>query len=175
MEQKIITPITKGVLLGLILIVVSLVIYFMKIEDSSIQWIPNGLLVIGVLISVTQYGKQVAHNATFGDYFSHGFKVAALVTIIMIVYLLVFINVFPEFKDKALEQARKQMEAKKSLSPEKIDQALDITRKFFSLFAVLGILIWDMILGAIGALLGALITKKEPVTFHEEHYNQTTA
>ena len=171
--SQIVTPTTtKGIVIGLLLIVVSLLIYLLKLENPTLQWIPNGILVLGIVLSISQYGKQIDYNSTFGNYFSHGFKIAALVTIIMILYLVVFMNIFPEFKDRAIDLAKKQMEEKKGMSQDQVDKAIDMTRKFFTLFLVLGTLIWDLILGAIGALIGAAITKKIPTTFQEEHINQ---
>ena len=69
---------------------------------------------------------------------------------------------FPDFKETAMEQARKNMLEKKNMTPEQIDQALTITRKFFMVFAVGGILVVNMICGAIAALIGAVVTKKVP-------------
>lgn len=172
MNQNVTTTTSKGAILGLVLIMISLVIYFMKLEDPAIQWVPNVILVIGIILSISQNGKQIDYNSTFGNYFSHGFKIAALVTIIMIVYLVIFMYIFPEFKDKAIDLAKKQMEDRKNMSQDQMDKAIDMTRKFFTLFLVLGTLVWYLILGAIGALIGAAITKKNPATYQEEHINQ---
>ena len=172
MTQNVTTSTTKGAILGLVLIVISLVIYLMKLEDPALQWIPNCILIIGIILSISQYGKQIDYNSTFGNYFSHGFKIAAMVTIIMIIYLVIFMTIFPEFTEKAIDIAKKHMEEKKNMTQDQIDKAIDITRKFFTLFLVLGTLVWDLILGSIGALIGAAITKKHPATFQEEHINQ---
>jgi hypothetical protein len=66
-------------------------------------------------------------------------------------------------KDMAVEEARKQMEAKGTLSQANIDTALEMTRKFFMPFALIGVVIGTLIIGAIGSLLGAAFTKKNKV------------
>lgn len=172
MTQKITSTTSKGIILGLILILTAAIIYILKIENQSIQWVQNAIMVIGIILFVSQYARQVDYNATFGDYFSHGFKIAALVTIMMIIYLVVFINVFPDYKTRTLELARKQLESKQKMSSEDIDKAMMMTSKFFSLFLIIGALVWNLILGAVGSLIGAAINKRQPVPFQEEHANQ---
>ncbi|HEV2830736.1 MAG TPA: DUF4199 domain-containing protein, partial [Hanamia sp.] len=105
------------------------------------------------------------YNATFGNYFSHGFKVAALVTAIMIIYFIIFILLFPEFKEKAIDEARKSMQEKNNLNEEQIKAGLDMTRKFFMAFLIGGTLVGYLFFGALSALIGAALTKKEPNKF----------
>src|SRR5664279_2836023 len=107
MEQKITSTSTKGLVIGLILVILSLATYFANIEPNGpVQWFGYAVFIGGIIWSVYSYGKQIDYNATFGNYFAHGFKVAALVTAIMIIFFIVFIIVFPEFKEKALDKAR---------------------------------------------------------------------
>ena len=165
MDQNITTTTTKGLVIGLIMIVIAIVIYFSNIDmNGPSKWISNIVFIAGIIWSVYNYGKQIDYNATFGNYFAHGFKVSAVVTCLMIVYLVIFIIVFPEFKDKAMEQARAKMQEGGKMSSEQIDQAVAMTRKFFMAFAIGGTLIGLLIFGALSAVIGAAITKKQPNT-----------
>ena len=95
--------------------------------------------------------------------FSHGFKTTAVFTIILVVYTaLAFTVIFPELKDKMLEVTRAQMEKDGKLSSAEIDRALSMSSKFFLPFAIAGLLIFSLILGAIGSLIGAAVAKKNP-------------
>src|SRR5450432_1608167 len=99
MEKTITSTTTKGLVISLILIIISLAMYFASIEASGpAQWVGYAVFIGGVIWSVYSYGKQIDHNSTFGNYFAHGFKVAALVTAIMIIYVVIFIVLFPDFK-----------------------------------------------------------------------------
>ena len=163
MEQTVTSTSTKGMVIGLILIILALVTYFADIKvNGPVQWFGYAVFVGGIIWSVYSYGKQINYNATFGNYFAHGFKVAALVTAILIIYIIVFVFIFPEFKEKAIDEARKSMQEKNNLTPDQIAQGLDITRKFFMVFLVGGTLIGYIIFGALASLVGAAITKKEP-------------
>ncbi|HEY8660777.1 MAG TPA: DUF4199 domain-containing protein [Hanamia sp.] len=166
MEQTITTTTTKGIVIALILVLLALVTYFLNIQvNGPLQWIGYAVFLGGIIWSVMSYGKQINHNSTFGNYFAHGFKVAALVTAIMIIYVIIFSFFFPEFKEKAIVEARKSMQAKNNLTEDQITAGLEITRKFFMVFLVGGTLIGYLIFGALASLIGAAVTKKEPSNF----------
>jgi hypothetical protein len=166
MEQTVTTSSTKGIIISLILIVIALATYFLDLDASSgIQYVSYVIFIAGIIWSVNIYGKQINHNSTFGNYFAHGFKVAALVTAIMIIYVVIFVNLFPDMKEKAMEAARKNMEAKGKMTPDQITQALTFTKKFFMVFAIGATLLGYLIFGALASLIGAGVTKKNPHTF----------
>ncbi|MEO6288612.1 MAG: DUF4199 domain-containing protein [Ginsengibacter sp.] len=167
MEQPVTSTNTKGIAIALIMIVIAMAIYFMNIDvNGPSKWISNAVFIVGIIWSVSSYGKQINYNSTFGNYFAHGFKVSAVVTSIMILYLIIFMLLFPEFKDKAMEQAQAQMKTGGKMSSEQITQAMTITRKFFMVFAIGGTLLGLLIFGALASLVGAAITKKEPNQFN---------
>ena len=163
MEQTVTPTSTKGIVIGLILVVLALATYFLDIKaNGPLQWIGYVIFMGGIIWSVMSYGKQVSYNATFGNYFAHGFKVAALVTAIMIIYIIIFVVLFPEFKEKAIVEARKSMQEKNTLSEEQIKTGLDMTRKFCMVFLVGGTLIGYLVFGTLSSLVAAAITKKQP-------------
>ena len=162
MQQKITSTTIKGFIIGLIMIAVSLTASFMGVQaNGSFQWIIYCIFFAGIIFSIYQYGKQVNNNSTFGNYFAHGFKVSAMVTILMIAFLVIFMTVFPEFKEKAMDEAKKSMSSK-NLSEEQVEKALDITKKFFMVFLIGGALLGYLLFGAIASLIGAAVTKKDP-------------
>ncbi len=163
MEQTVTSTTTKGLVIGLILILLALVMYFGNIDvNGPVKWLGYIIYFLGIIWSVYSYGKQINYNSTFGNYFAHGFKVSALVTAIMIIYIIIFITLFPDFKEKAIDEARKGMQANKDLSQEQISQFVEGTRKFFMVILIGGTLLIYIISGALSALVGAAITKKEP-------------
>jgi hypothetical protein len=163
MEQNVTSTTTKGVVIGLILILLALVTYFGNIDiNGPIKWLGYIIFILGIIWAVYSYGKQINYNATFGNYFAHGFKVSALVTAIMIIYLIIFITIFPDFKEKAMDEARKKMQEQNKLTQEQITQSMEGFRKFFMVIVVGGTLLVYIITGAIASLVGAAITKKDP-------------
>lgn len=166
MEQTVTPTSTKGILIGLILVILALVTYFLDLKvNGPLQWVGYAIFIGGIIWSVMSFGKQVNHNATFGNYFAHGFKVAALVTAIMIIYVIIFVVLFPEFKEKAIVEARRSMQSKGNITEEQINAGLEMTKKFFMVFLVGGTLIGYLFFGTIASLIGAAVTKKDPNNF----------
>jgi uncharacterized membrane protein len=163
MENKVnvTRPGAKALVVGLIMIIVSLALYFMGTRaGSSMHLVVFAILILGVVVSVNLYGKEIQHQGTFGNYFAHGFKVAAIVALIMIAYFLIFMFVFPEYKETALLQIRQQMVEDKQATSADIESTMEIVTKSFWLFAIGGSLLYNLVAGLIGALIGAGITKK---------------
>ncbi|HEY5462469.1 MAG TPA: DUF4199 domain-containing protein [Hanamia sp.] len=162
MEQKITSPATKGIVISLILIVLGLVTYFLDMSaNKAMQWAGYIIFIAAIIWSVSSYGKQINYNSTFGNYFAHGFKVTAIVTLLMIIFTVIFIFLFPDIKEKGIETARKSMEAKGNMTSDQITQAISFTQKFFMVFVIGGTLVGYLFFGAVASLIGAGVTKKD--------------
>jgi uncharacterized membrane protein YciS (DUF1049 family) len=165
MEKKPTPPITSGLVVSLVLIVLSIVAYLTGIEqDGWYRWVSLLILCIAVILVVINFGKQSDNNVTFGNLFAYGFKTSAVVTCIMIVFSIAWFLIFPEMKEKAIEAARKQMEQKQQLSEEQIESAIAMTRKTFTVFLIIGLIFFYLVIGVISSLIGAAIAKKNPQT-----------
>ena len=162
-QQPITTTTSKGIIISLLIIVITLAGYFMgMITNSAFGWVGYAIFIIGIIISVTMYGKQINYNSKFGNYFAHGFKVTAVVTVIIIIFMAVFYIVFPEVKELMIDKIREGMLKDGNVSEEQIETGLEMTRKFFMVATIGGTLFFYMFLGTLAALVGAAITKKQP-------------
>ncbi len=162
----------KAILLTLILIVVDLIGGFAHLRfESWFRWISTIVMVAGIIIFCIQFGKQQTEGVTFGKVFGYGFKIALVVTVIVVIYSLISVNViFPEYLDQVLVKTRTDLQAKGGMTDEQIDQAVNMTKKFMqpvpmSIFIFLATLFF----GTIAALLGAAFTKKsDPNVFQNK-------
>lgn len=165
MEQKVTTPVVKGVIITLLLIVFGLVIYFTnQIGNSTIGYLQYVILVAGIIWSCVSYAKQMNGNVTFGNVFGHGFKTTAVAAALLAVYTFIAVKfLFPDIVDQSLEIAKKKMqESQPNMSDDQMQQSLDMVRKFFIPFAIGGILFGFAIIGAISSAIGAAVAKKNP-------------
>jgi hypothetical protein len=161
MEKKV-SHITAGLVIAGALIIYSMILTFMDLSgNQALGFMSLLILLAGLIYFVMQYGKSVDHTATFGQLFSFGFKATAVATIIVIVFQVLFFLVFPEYRDKMEEISREQM-YKQGLNDAQVDQALGFTRRFFWPFLIAGTLVSNLLVGAIGSLIGAALTKKTP-------------
>jgi hypothetical protein len=162
-ERKPISHITAGLIIAALLVIYSIVVNFMGLtQQKSLGLLQYALIIGGLTYFVTQWGKAHNYTLSFGNLFAYGFKATAVFTIINIVFLIIFFLVFPEMKEKTFEMARTQMENNPNVSEEQIDQGIDIARRFFWVGLVGGTMFFMILIGAIGSLIGAAVTKKRP-------------
>ena len=161
---------SKALLISLILIVVDLIGGFAHLRfDTWFKWLSTVVFIAVLIVFCINYGKT-HDEVTFGKVFGYGFKISALSVVFMLLYTLLSLYViFPEFKDELLVKTRSDMEAKGGLTEEQIDAAIGMTRKFFVPFAFIGTIIFTLVVGCIGSLLGAAFAKKsEPNVFQNK-------
>ena len=166
MEKKVVNHITKGIIIALILIVVDIIAGFTNFRYATwYKWVGVVLLVGGVIWACISYGSQMQHNVSFGSVFGHGFKASVVVTCIMVVFSVISLKfIFPETKDLMLDQMRKQMAEQGKMTEEMIDQTVEFMKKGFMTIIILSVIIYLLIAGVVSALIGAAVTKKNPVT-----------
>ncbi|MER3497636.1 MAG: hypothetical protein C4308_02830 [Chitinophagaceae bacterium] len=162
-EKKPISHLMAGAIIAAALIVYSLALYFTGLStQQTYSYLSYAILIIGLVIFINLYGKALDNFVTFGNLFAYGFKTTAFIIVIMIFFTIIFFLLFPDIKEKMFDVARQQMEERNT--PEnQIEQAMNLWKRMFWVFTIGGILIAYAILGAIGSLIGAAITKKKPV------------
>jgi len=165
MEKKVVGHVLKGIIISLVLIVLDLVAGFAGFRTATwFRWIPLIILAIALIWACISYGTQMDHNVSFGSTFAHGFKTSVVIACITVIFAIISLTlIFPETKEIALEQARKQME-EQGRRDQDIEQGMEIVRKGFLTFAILGVVVYTLLVGAIASLIGAAVTKKNPIT-----------
>lgn len=153
----------KGIIIALILIVLQLVLYFTgNMNNSGLGWGVNILFVLGIIYFTNQYAKEQHGEMTFGNLFAYGFKISAIVALIMVVWVvLMFKVIFPGLQDEMMQSQRTEL-LKKGLTDEQMKAGAEMGKKFFMIIAVAGTILVYAIMGVIGALIGAAISKKTP-------------
>ncbi|HJS53942.1 MAG TPA: DUF4199 domain-containing protein [Chitinophagaceae bacterium] len=163
-ETKIMSPQIKGLLIALIIIIIGIVGYYTDLAFNNwYNWVVNGLLFLAIIFACVHFANQKEGYVTFGSVFLHGFKVTAVVTIIMLAYtLLAFTVLFPDMKERIFEMQLSQME-ERGMPDEQIETTTNMMKKNFMLFLVLGVIFGTMVFGCIASLIGAAVAKKKPV------------
>jgi hypothetical protein len=165
MQKEVTSHVTKGLLAVLILIVYDLAAQFLGFKYEGWNGLVWAALLLGMLIwGCINYGTQMNDNVTFGKVFTYGFKMTAVIICIWFVYTLltvyvIFPNMLDEMWEKGVEQARKRPD----FNEERFQQGAAIGRKVMKAFVFVGALLIPLILGVVGALVGAAIAKKRPV------------
>lgn len=162
MEKKPMTAVFAGLILGLIMIVLSLITNFTGMYlQSWNQYVGFAIIVGGIIWAVYNHGKETGNTTPFGGLFAFGFRVTAVVTCLMILYTVLAGTLFPEVKTKIIEVARQQALQQPNANEAQIEQGMNMFAKNYTLFLIMGILFWYLIIGAISSLVAAAITKKK--------------
>ena len=166
MEKKVTSPLVSGLIISLILAVLDLIGGFAHIKfEMWWRWVPLAIMCIALIWICINYSNQKDNYVTFGNVFGYGFKTSLVIALISVVYTLLSVYViFPETRDMAIEESRKQMERQGKLTDDQMDTAIEMTRKFFLVGLMIGVIIGTIIAGALASLLGAAFAKKKPVT-----------
>jgi len=163
-ENKPIPHIAAGAIVGALLIIFSLAILFMDYRESQkIGWLAYIILGGGIILFVYLYGKASGFRKPFGNLFSYGFKMTAIIALIMILFLIVFFEVLPGNKEKMLDLTRQSMEEKGKLTDDQIEKFVEGFKKYFIVLTIGGAMFMYTLIGAVSSLIGAAITKKNPV------------
>jgi NADH:ubiquinone oxidoreductase subunit 6 (subunit J) len=161
-QRKPIGHVVAGLIIGGALVLLSLV--FSGDGGMASGWLPILMAIGGLVLFIYLYGKANNNQKTFGELFSYGFKATAVLTLILVVFIIMTALLFPEMKTKVMEMSRLEMEKQNKLSDDEIDSAVNMLDKYYWAFAIGGTMLMYVILGAIGSLIGAAVTPKRPKT-----------
>jgi len=163
MEKTVTTPVVKGLIIALILIVLSVVAHYTGQSQSTwAKWLPACILLGAIIYSCIMYANQMDGNVTFGNIFGNGFKTGAVATCILLVFTVLFIYLNPSIKEEAMETARAEMAKNPNASEADMEKGLSVMQNFFYVFVIGSIIVIDLFIAVIGALIGAAAAKKNP-------------
>jgi MFS family permease len=160
MEKKQ-THIIYGFLTGLAMVILSVILYVVGLAfESWSQWLSYIPFFIGLVLNAMNYAKANDNYVTYGNVWGSGIKASMIITLVVLAWGIISTFVFPEMREKGMEMARERM-AQKDMSDEQIDQALQMTQKYFLPFMIAGVVFGTMIAGAILSAIAAAFPKKK--------------
>src|SRR4030095_1548655 len=149
-ENKIMSPQLKGLLISLFVIVVRIVGYYTELSFQKwFGWLVNAIFFLAIIFACVHFANQKNGYVTCGNVVLHGFKITAVLTIILLAYTLLSMTVlFPEMKTKIFEMQEAEME-KQGLDSDKIETAMDFVKRNFMWIMVLFLIFGNIIIACI--------------------------
>jgi hypothetical protein len=153
----------KGLITGVVMILISIAIYLAKKSfDNGLQYITYTVYVGGVLWTLLSFKNTAGNGGTFKLYFAEGFKYFIVVTLLMVLFTLVFILLHPELKDQMADLLRLEYAKAKDMMPSDIEGKIAAAKKFFLPGYLMGAVLGYLFIGALTTLIisGILSQKK---------------
>jgi len=157
-----------GVGTGLVLIVLSLILYVANLYMNEVlRYLEYVIMIAGMVIGSLQYRKvQLKGFMTYGQAFSANFLIGLFATVVSVIFFFFYIKyINTGLIEEIMAQVRTKMEAKAgNMSQEQMDQAMMWTEKFMS---PVWMVIWGFLVSAFWAailslIIAIFIKKKNP-------------
>jgi len=151
---------------ALIYVVTSIVItYAIELthtsQDSPVKYLAYIPFIAFLLLSQKEFRDELGGYMSFGDGFSAGFRYSVFSGLLLGVFTYLYFAILsPAVWEQIVEASRVKMQAQ-NLPDSQVDKAIEMTRKFGPIFGGFGVAIVMTIFGAVIALIGAAILKKE--------------
>lgn len=162
-QRKPIGHVVAGLIIAGAIILLSLV-FAGNTGGMGRGWLPILIIIGGLTLFTNLYGKAHGYQKSFGELFAYGFKATTVLTLIFIAFTIIYALMFPELKAQMMDMTRAEMEKQGKMSDDEIDNAVNMLDKYYWALAIGGTLLLYVIIGAIGSLIGAAVTRKRPKT-----------
>jgi uncharacterized protein DUF4199 len=158
----------KWAIIGVIIsIVLTFVFQFLDMSLSMVAKIVGYIPFIALLfLAQKEYKDRLGGYITFGEAFVPGLLYSVFYGLITAVFTFVYLKyVSPQIFEQSLAEQKDKMVAQGQLSADQIDSAMEIARKYGVIIGSVFVAIGTPIVGAIIALIGAAIFKKERTVY----------
>jgi hypothetical protein len=147
----------KGLITGASMILLSIVLYLVKRDfNNELQYIVYAVYVTGILWTLLIFKKETKDPLTFKSLFAEGFKCFIVVTLLMVLFTLIFILLHPEMKEQMVAYMKADSINKKDLTQADIDNAIESAKKFFLTFQLMIAVIGYLAIGTFITVLSSV-------------------
>lgn len=165
MEKKSISHLLTGAILAALLILYTVILIIIdQLYNEKLAWVNYLIIIVTLVYFIREYGKSKDFDLSFGNLFSYGFKSTAFATLIMLAFQVALNLIFPEMQEKMIDVAREKMSEDPRVTEEAIEMSTSFLSKTFWPLLIAGTLFGSLVIGAIGSLIGAAITPRNPKT-----------
>ena len=153
--MKLLTATNKGLITGIVMILVSVIIYYTKGNfENKLQYISYSIYAAGIAWTLFEFSKSASHTNKFGTYFSQGFKCFIVVTLLMVIFTGAFLMLQPQLKEEMAGLYKAELVKSGNYTMPEIEDKIRIAKKSFVPSLIMGAVFGYL---AIGALVTAVV------------------
>ena len=165
MENKPITPLAAGLILGLTSVILFLVYYFTGLifQQDWVAWLPAFVYIILVIVFINLWSNSHNNFVTYGSCFGFGFRTIAIASIIVFLFTALFLYLTPDYRTQMLQMMKEKMRQNKQVTDEQVDKGMSMISGNFFTITLGSSLFANVLMGLIASLIGAAVARKKPV------------
>ena len=145
-----ISPALKGLITAVIMIALSLILFYTNQKgDSYLVYLPYIVYALGIVWTLVAYRRSRSVAPKFKELFGQGFRCFIVITLVMVIFLGLFMKAHPEFKEENAKLYKEQMIREKSKLPAEIDAEIIKYKDRFNTSFVSASIFGYLIIGAV--------------------------
>jgi len=164
-QSKVLMPSNKlgiiyGFGTGIVLVIYNFLLQVLNVQSRSLlYYVVIAIFLAGVLAFCYAFSRREENDTTFGGIFKGGFRMVAIVILVLVVATVITVVADPSIKADALKSNEAAMTAAKR-SPAEIAQSMKSLKDNFVLMQVMGIVFSYIFYGVVFAAIGAALFRK---------------
>lgn len=130
--MKNLTATYKGLLTGVLMVLISIGIFFYKGSfENNLQYITYFVYIAGIVWTLIAFKQSAEENKSFKSYFSQGFKCFIVVTAIMVAFTFIFLKMNPALQQEMAQNTRAELLKSGNKTAQEIDTIVATSEKYF--------------------------------------------
>ncbi len=147
----------KGLITGILMIAVSIGIYWLKGNfENGLQYITYGLYIAGILWALLGFKNSAEPKKSFKNYFTTGFKCFIVVTFLMVLFTYIFTQVDAGMKQQMAVNYRADLQGKGNYTPAEIDVMVKKATDYFNIMLTSMAIFGYLVIGSMVTLIASL-------------------
>ena len=151
----------KGLITGLVMIGITLgIFYSCQSTASPLQYLVHIVYAAGIAWTIYEYSRSAENTNKFGAFFLQGFKCFIVITLLMVIFTIVFNKLHPEFKEGMVKAYNEEMVKKGNSTPAEILKNIENAKEYYLTMLISGAIFVYLATGAVFTAATSLLFMK---------------
>lgn len=157
--NKQLTPALKGLITGILMILVALASFYGNLDaDSPVQYVIYALYAGGIAWTILAWARSPEWTGKYGDAFNQGFRCFIIVILLMVTFTAVFNWLHPEFAEEMARLMKEDLLKKKEKTPAEINEEVERFKNGYTTMLIYSSIFGYLIIGAAVTAVTAAFT-----------------
>ncbi|MBE2229510.1 MAG: DUF4199 domain-containing protein [Chitinophagaceae bacterium] len=157
--KKQLTPALKGLITGILMILVALASFYGNLDaDSPVQYVIYALYAGGIAWTILAWARSPEGTGKYGDAFNQGFRCFIIVILLMVTFTAVFNWLHPEFAEEMARLMKEDLLKKKEKTPAEINEEVERFKNGYTTMLIYSSIFGYLIIGAAVTAVTAAFT-----------------